>query len=46
MGSVGDDFDHIQLREVAEEAGLKTVYEAHPDLDTGRCAVLIAPSHQ
>ncbi|CAM4848514.1 unnamed protein product [Rotaria magnacalcarata] len=41
MGCVGDDFEKQNLMELAQSAGLHVVYQTHPKLTTGRCAVLI-----
>ncbi|CAF3516625.1 unnamed protein product, partial [Rotaria sp. Silwood2] len=43
MGCVGNDFDGVRLTEVAQAAGLNTVYQEHPTLPTGRCAILVTP---
>ncbi|CAF4666592.1 unnamed protein product [Rotaria socialis] len=46
MGCVGTDFDSTRLQEVAQEAGLNTLYQEHPTLPTGRCAILVMPDSQ
>ncbi|CAM4835218.1 unnamed protein product [Rotaria magnacalcarata] len=46
MGCVGTDFDSTRLQEVAQEAGLNTLYQEHPTLPTGRCAILVTPDSQ
>ncbi|CAF4994090.1 unnamed protein product, partial [Rotaria sp. Silwood1] len=46
MGCIGNDFDGTRLTELAEEAGLNAVYQEHPTLSTGRCAILVMPDTQ
>jgi sugar/nucleoside kinase (ribokinase family) len=46
MGCVGNDFDQVRLKDVAEEAGLNTAYQVHGSLHTGRCAILVNTTSQ
>lgn len=46
MGCVGNDFEHEQLREVGEAAGINVVYQVHQSLSTGRCAILVIRDNQ